>query len=157
MTKRGILLVLAGLMVPAVALADGQPAAKDAGALRADAQVALRTMEGNAARVQHLLQVARAANARRDTACLDATLSRADAAVRMGRDQARLVFAAIDASDGVEARHHFALLSMQREASRSAARDAESCAAHEQQGAVDGTSVRVFVDPTLPTESALPH
>lgn len=155
MTMR-VSIATALVLLSQTALGDSTPPAS----IRAEAQTHLRTMEGNAARVQRALIQARPVARPDEVRCLDASLSRADATVRLGREQLRLTLAALDAGDLVEARRQLRLLSTQREASRSAMKDADAC----QVGAPtaspsDTTTVHVTVDPTLPTDGALfpPH
>ena len=131
----------AGLMLVASAALADPP-------MRAEAQTQLRTMEGNARRVQGALQTA--------LRCLDEALSRADAAVRTGREQVRLALVAIDGNDLVEARRQLRLLSTQRDASRGAMTYADGCLTSGSLPLTsDQTVVRVVVDPTLPTDGAL--
>ncbi len=125
--------------------------------LRTDAQTNLRSMEGNASRVQHALLMARASSQALETRCLDVTLSRADAAVRLGREDLRLANLALDAGDMIEARRQLLHLAAQREASRNAVKDADNCA-HGAPALVvpsDQTIVRVVVDQVLPSDTAL--
>ncbi len=140
---------VAGLMlVVSAALADSP--------MRAEAQAQLRTMEGNAHRVQGALQNARNAHARADAVhCLDSALSRADATVRIGREHVRLALVALDANDLTEARNRLRLLAAQRDASRTVTADADNCLVATIPLASNQTVVRVVVDPTLPTDGAV--
>jgi hypothetical protein len=152
MTMR-VSILAAAVLVSSVALADPNPSAP----MRNEALTHLHSMEGNASRVQRALLIARATARVDEVHCLDASLSRADAAVRLGREEVRLALAAIDANDLVEARRQLRLLSTQREASRGAMKDADACqtTSNTLTGPSDQTVVHVTVDPTLPNDGAL--
>ncbi len=124
--------------------------------MREEAEGQLRTMQGNAHRAQSALQNARNAHAKPDAIrCLDSALSRADATVRIGREQVRLALVAIDADDLVEARRLLRLLATQRDASRSAITYADNCLGNTTALASDQTVVRVVIDPALPADGAV--
>src|SRR5450432_2651071 len=145
------------------ALADPREEAKPAAAnetIRSQAATAMRLMEANASRLQRMLIEARArsseqkaARLEHETLCLDGALSHADAAVRAGREDQRLAVVALGAGDMSAARHQVALLMGQREVSRVAAHEADSCLFRDEPAiAPDQTTVCVVIDPRLPPD-----
>ncbi len=141
--------LVAGMCLPAsTARADSDLAAQAAGMLAA--------MEGNAARVATMLRQARAARPppAAQVKCIDAALSRVDVAVRSGKDDVAQVRTAIRAGDASAAHRALVALGSKRQAARDATMEADACRAGLPH-ATEGTVVRVVVDRSLPSDSAV--
>lgn len=123
--------------------------------LRASAHGAMAAMSGNSARVQDMLRKARAERRTSAVACLDARLSRVDAALRAGKDEARYIDAALGKDDVAAARRALVTLLGYREATRVAAVEASECVLTVEVAPIDGTVVRVVVDPNMPSDRAV--
>lgn len=158
-----------GVVVVAVALGvlSASPArADDAGAsgVRPGARVKersesiVRAMSSNADGVRRVLAEARRKNDRGATQCADQALSRANTAVRLGRERALLAQSAAGAGNDDEAGRQLRLLDDLYVEQAKVARGARSCvseAAATRAGA-GGQSVRVDVDPSIPKVTAAP-
>jgi len=143
------------LAVPSVARADAAPTETEASRARTQAGWILLALEQTSDAVRARLRKARVAHDARAVACLDPTLSRADTALRYGRDHVARAAAAWRAGDVVTARQEMLRLTWRRDASQEAARAADLCLPPDIEiVAREGTTVRVYVDPTLPTDVA---
>ncbi len=123
--------------------------------LHTSASTALSAMNGNSARVRTMLRKARAERRVGQARCVDAALSRVDAALRSGRDEDRFLEAALVRGDVPSARRALAAMLGYREATRVASLDADACISVVDVVPGDGTVVKVVVDPTLPPDRSL--
>ncbi len=129
--------------------------ADESGDVRASARGAVSAMSGNSTRVHDMLRRARAEQRTAAVSCLDARLSRVDAALRSGREEARFVDVALAKNDVPSARRSLATLLGYREATRVAAVEADACIVTVDVAPSDGTVVRIVVDPGLPSDRAV--
>lgn len=159
----GLAFVLAFVLAPAGARADATApaparvaAAPDPVKHRADG--ILRAMHSNADEVRKVLSEARRKNDRAGVRCADEALSRANTALRLGRERAELARAASAADDRDESTRQLQLLGDLYVEQARVLRGARACAAGEVASAsADGPSkVRVVVDPGLPRVSTEP-
>ncbi len=137
-----------GLIIPPrTAQAEPPP---DARSYAAQAERLVMAMDATSDHVRQLLRRARAQRATRGVGCLDEALSRVDVALRVGREEARAAREAAHDGDDVEAQRHLARVARLRDMSRSAAAMGQICAAGpEFLPYVEGTTVRVIVDPLI--------
>lgn len=139
-----------------ILFAAGLASASPEGDLRVRAGSAMAAMSGNAQRVRGLLHKARLANQAAEVRCVDAALSRVDAAVRSGRDENRTMELALTRADGATATRSLAALLGYREATRAAALSADACFASSVDVVpVEGTVVSFVVDPAMPPDRAV--
>ena len=141
-----------GMCVQTVAVADLMPIEQEAVRARAEVSSAVATLESTSDRVRALLRRARTRGHAAEAACLDAALSRADTATRYGRDHAQRALAAWRTGDAPTARQEMLRVAWRRDASRDASRAADACAAPEERVVRQGTTVRVWIDPSLPRD-----
>jgi hypothetical protein len=117
-------------------------------------------MEGTVARmtsasrhVREMLRDARKRGTKRQIACLDEALSRADVASRTAREQMSESLASYARSDLAAARSARARVAELDEAQRLAVRDGGACVPKPAtETIVPGTFVRVTIDPNIPPE-----
>lgn len=147
--RAAALLACAAITLPVVARAD------EVLDLHASANVAMSAMNGNSARVRTMLRKARAERRVGQARCVDAALSRVDAALRSGREEDRYLEAALVRGDVPSARRSFGALLGYREATRVASLDADACITIVDVVPSDGTVVKIVVDPTLPSDRSL--
>lgn len=125
-------------------------------AARTSAEAHVASIVAIAARVRSLLQSARASRDARVIACVDETLTRVDVESRAARDQAESAFVAWTRGDRRVAHWEMVRLEKHHDLASHAARDADACAPSALGRAVlgprDATTVRMFVDPSLPTD-----
>lgn len=138
-----------------VLLTAGTAPASPEGELHARASSALAAMSGNAQRVRGLLRKARVGNLASEVRCVDAALSRVDAATRSGRDEGRAMDLALARGDGPAAARALVALLGFREATRVSASAADACFAAVEVAATEGTVVSFVVDPAMPTDRAV--
>lgn len=126
--------------------------------IRHRAEGILRAMHSNADEVRKVLSEARRKNDRAAVRCADEALSRANTALRLGRERADLARAASAADDREEAARQLQLLGDLYVEQARVLRGARACASGEPPSASsDAPSyVRVVVDPALPRVSADP-
>jgi hypothetical protein len=118
-----------------------------------DSRSAVAIMSSNAERIRTQLQRARGARDVMQAACLDGALSRADVALRYGRDDLRAAVVAAQTADDTTLRDRATRLSWRLASSRDALKAADSCASVDVQTIrVNGTVVRVTVDPSMPVD-----
>ncbi len=124
--------------------------------LGAQAAGMLAAMEGNAARVATMLRQARALRPApaAQVKCIDDALSRVDAAVRSGKDDVAQLRSAVRSGDAPAARRAMIALSSKRQAAREATVAADTCRTGLPNTG-DSTVVRVVVDKSLPSDSAV--
>ena len=116
-----------------------------------DVQTLLDTMTGNARVAREVLEVARRHRRADEVRCSDEALSRADVALRRGKEDAQALTAALSARDDKGATSAFHRLQARALASRDAATIAKGCLASETGlRGPDRTQVIVHVDPRLP-------
>jgi hypothetical protein len=147
-------------VVAAVAIVlAGAPASADdsieaearAAKARADASVA--AMSASTARVRAQLRRARTTKRADQIACVDATLTRADVALRYGRDHATHAIEAYARGAVDDARREMTWLAARLEASHQARKEADACLADVDAFAgPDRTVIHLVVDPTLPRD-----
>lgn len=139
-----------------VLLMAGTAAAGVEGDMHVRASSALAAMNGNAQRVQGLLRKARVRNLTSEVRCVDAALSRVDAAVRNGRDESRTMDLAVARGDGATASRSFAALLGYRESTRVYAIAADACfSSSVDVMPAEGTVVSFIVDPSVPPDRAV--
>ena len=139
-----------------VLFAAGTASASPEGDLRVRASSALAAMNGNAQRVRGLLHKVRAGNLPAEVRCVDAALSRVDAAVRSGRDENRTLDLALARADGTTAARACVALLGYREATRAGTLSADGCFASSVDVVpVEGTVVSFVVDPSMPPDRAV--
>jgi len=145
-------LAAVGMGVPRAARAEAKDEAARA---RAEASSIVVALDAATEHVRVLLRRARPKGRHEEIACLDAALSRVDVAARYGRDHAKRALAAYMVGDVASARAEMMRLGWRRDASREASRAADACAPADAAplGERPGTTtVRVFVDPSLPRD-----
>jgi hypothetical protein len=123
--------------------------------LHVRASSALAAMSGNAQRVRGLLHKARVGNRTAEVRCVDAALSRVDAAVRSGKDESRTMDLALARGDGASATRSFTALLGFREATRVSALAADACFSTVDVVPAEGTVVSFVVDPSMPPDRAV--
>lgn len=139
-----------------VFLVAGAASASPEADLHVRASSALAAMSGNAQRVRGLLHKARVGNMTSEIRCVDAALSRADAAVRSGRDENRSLELALARGDGATASRAFVALLGYREATRLAALAGDACFSSSVDVVpTEGTVVSFVVDPAMPPDRAV--
>ena len=139
-----------------VLLVTGTAMAAPEGDLHVQAGSALAAMSGNANRVRGLLRKARVGNSASEIRCVDAALSRVDAAVRSGRDEVRTMELALARGDGATASRSFTALLGYREATRLSAMAGDACFASSVDVVpAEGTVVSFVVDPSIPSDRAV--
>ena len=141
------------------AVAQGGNDDPEAARARAVARDTLAAMETASAHARLVLRRARASHDARVVACADEALTRADVAVRIGKDHAERASAAWSQGDRDRARFETARLVVRGDLARAAARDADACVAGVPAPVAafapnDVTIVHLVVDPTLPRDVA---
>lgn len=141
---------------PAPARAPTSAPAPDPIKQRADG--ILRAMHSNADEVRKVLSEARRKNDRAAVRCADQALSRANTALRLGRERAELARAASAARDGDESARQLQLLGDLYVEQARVLRGARACASGEvaSSSAEAPSRVQVVVDPALPKVSIDP-
>ena len=138
-----------------VLLGAGAASASPEGDLHLRASSALAAMSGNAQRVRGLLRKARAGNLTSEVRCVEAALSRIDAAVRSGKDENRMMELAVARGDGAAVTRAFVALVGFREATRVSAGAADACFSSVDVAPSEGTVVSFVVDPSMPPDRAV--
>jgi hypothetical protein len=138
-----------------VVLSTGGTALASPDDLHVRAGSALAAMSGNAQRVRGLLHKARARNVTSEVRCVDAALSRVDAAVRSGRDESHAMELALARGDGPGAARSLVALLGYREATRVSALAADACFGGVDVVPAEGTVVSFVVDPSMPPDRAV--
>ncbi len=146
------------------ALAAASPARADDTSPRPGARVKersesiVRAMSSNADGVRRVLAEARRRNDRGATRCADQALSRANTAVRLGRERAQSAQAAAGAGNDEEASRQLRLLDDLYVEQAKIARGARACVgeAAASRALAGAQTVRVDVDPTIPKVTAAP-
>jgi hypothetical protein len=139
------------------AFAQGGEGDAEAARARQAAHVTVASMESAAARARLVLRGARVTHDAQAAACADEALTRADVALRLGRDNESRAAAAWEKGDRERARFEMSRLTAHGEMARVAARDADACVARHSVDPLtpnDVTIVRVSVDPSLPADVA---
>jgi hypothetical protein len=136
----------------AIAQTTGSPKPADDEALRAaaEAHALVATMSRNAQLARDALELARARRRREEVRCADEALSRADVALRRGRDDAADMAAELVSHDLQAALSTLQRLRLRSFASHDAAVNAGRCSATEPSGPRDRTLVTVHIDPAVP-------
>jgi uncharacterized membrane protein YhiD involved in acid resistance len=130
-------------------------ATEEALAAKVECDAALSLLSMNADRVRAAFKRARAARHTSDVACLDPALSRVDVALRYGREHAQHAAAARLGGEHAAAKDEMQRLSWRVAASRDAMKMAHACGMGGDVVAREtGTTVRMWIDPTLPTDVA---
>lgn len=143
------------LAVARVAVAKtGSPEPADDQAVRAagEAHALLASMSANAHAAREVLEAARARRRPDEVRCSDEALSRADVALRHGREDAAELFAALTAHDARAAADALTRLRARAVASRGAASTATRCIPQENALRPDRTQVIIHVDPADPAQ-----
>ncbi len=143
-----------GICVQTLAVAEATSADQEAARARAEVSSSVATLDATADRVRTLLRRARTRGHASEATCLDAALSRADTAARYGRDHAQRALAAWRTGDVVAARQETLRVAWRKDASQAASRAADACAVPEERVVRQGTSVRLWIDPSLPQDVA---
>jgi hypothetical protein len=141
----GVALGVAVALVGSRATADmTSPLDDEARVARAQASSSVWVMESVSRRVRVILQTARRIGQARDVACADEDLSRADMALRLGRDHARRLLEDWDHGNALDARRELARLSTTTQSARQAGAEAEYCI--DGTRPAEGTTVRLIID-----------
>ena len=127
---------------------------RETAAAKVEVDAAVSLLARDAERVRALVSRARGGHRAAEVACLDPALSRVDVALRYGRDHAKHATAAWSRGDVRAAREEMQGLSWRVSASRDAMKMADACAPSDVVVRASGTVVRVWIDPTLPTDVA---
>jgi len=136
-------LVAVAPMASAQTTGSPQPADEDAMRTTALARSLVATMQGSARFARSALEHARAGRNPDEVRCADEALSRADVALRHGREDEAVLVAQLAARDAQGAWVTLERLRQRWAASRSAAVSASYCAAIRAAGADDRTTVIV--------------
>ena len=145
---------LAALAIAGELRASDAATVRETAAAKGEVDAAVSVLARDAERVRALVARARAAHHASELACLDPALSRVDVALRYGRDHAKQATAAWSRGDVRAAREEMQGLSWRVAASRDAMKLADACAPFDVFVRAPGTVVRVWIDPTLPTDVA---
>ena len=116
---------------------------------RAQIDATVAQMRATSLRVRDDLRIARRRGTRQQIACVDEALSRADVAVRRGRELGDEVLTAYARGDADGARAARRRLVELREAQRLAAADGSACAPRPTLVATSGVTVKLDVDPKI--------
>jgi hypothetical protein len=123
----------------------------EASGARVELDATMGRMTTASRRVRDMLRDARKRGTRRQVACVDDALSRADVARRAARTQASEALAAYERSDLTSARAARARVVELDEAQRLAVRDGAACLPRPvAERVTPGTVVHVVVDPAIP-------
>jgi hypothetical protein len=155
MKTMAVAALAAHLAVAHVAVAQtGSPEPADDQAVRADgeAQALLASMNANAHAAREVLEAARARRRPDEVRCSDEALSRADVALRHGREDAAQLFEALNAHDARAVLTALSHLRARAAASRGAASSATRCIPQENARRPDRTQVIIHVDPADPAQ-----
>ncbi len=130
----------------------GSPEPADDEAVRAggEASALLTSMAANARVARETLEAARARRRPDEVRCSDEALSRADVALRHGREDAAQLFEALNAHDAKAVTSALNHLRARATAARGAASSAARCIPQENGRRPDRTEIIIHVDPVDP-------